>query len=738
MVLCVALLALSLPTSGYADEPNPAPTTPTGPEQRMENVIAAARHYLGVPYRLGAEGPDLMDCSGLIYRAFMDAGEGRRMSGARLGVRSYVRWFAARGGLVLDEADALRGDLAIWGAGQHMGIYLGDGRVISAVTSGVTVHALHGIGLPLSGFLRPDWSGQGRVEPLDPSLLLDETETPVALVPASAWAPALDPSIDGAQPVRAGEERVDMRSATSRTFDNGDGTFTTELHAQPIYYQSSDPGDSGPTDWLPIDLRFTSLEAKGDQPAGAAVSASPVVINAFPSDTSDGFLTLAAGERKVSIGRVGDLSDQPAAPVIGVDGRTVDYFDFFGDGASLRTSARPDGMRSFVVMRDEPERSHFSFRLAGDDLAATMETDGSITLRDAAGGVVGRICRPQLIDSSDVAGDGGGIFTAATSLSVATAADGALVVTIGVERRYLDEAVYPAFVDFSITDFPAASPGADVAVISSGHPNSVLTGAERPEEPFYGESWLGRQPGTRNDNELYLRFDDPRTVIGAADVQGAVLELYPYWGNDSGATFALHGVTADWTTATLSWLRRPPAEMDLGSVTLEPGEWARIELAETPAYGVVLAAAQPGPDTWTRLIARDQSDEFDFGPRLVVTWSGLRPALGPAPESAALAPVAAWTSAPVAGEQRRFEVQVSADDFATTVAGSGIVRGETGSVTTWIVPADRLTYGDYAARVRTKADETGWSEWSDVFAFRYGPVPIAPTWWARARVHGDV
>src|SRR5688500_5346397 len=142
-LLLGAVVALALPGTSLAKPPAPAPPAPaeapvlTAPEQRIENVITAARVYLGVPYRLGAEGPTLMDCSGLIYRAFKDAGEGPRMSGARLGVRSYVRWFASRGALVLDEAEAVRGDLAIWGAGEHMGIYLGDGRVISAVTSGV-------------------------------------------------------------------------------------------------------------------------------------------------------------------------------------------------------------------------------------------------------------------------------------------------------------------------------------------------------------------------------------------------------------------------------------------------------------------------------------------------------------------------------------------------------------------------------------------------------------------------
>lgn len=750
----VCLFTLGTPATGFAKPPapvpTPAPSTEPAPEltpaeQRIENVIAAARFYLGVPYRLGAEGPDLMDCSGLIFRSFVDAGEGRRMSGARLGVRSYVRWFAGRGALVLDEAEAVRGDLAIWGAGEHMGIYLGDGRVISAVTSGVTVHALHGIGMPLTGFLRPDWNGKGKVEPLDPSLLLDQTETPVALVPASAWAPALDPSLEGAQPERAGEERVDMRTATSRTFENADGTFSTEFHAQPIFHQVLNP-DTELTEWVPIDLRFATVDATDEQPAGAAVTSSPVSVSAFPTDAESGFLSLAAAERVVSIARVAGEGKDAATPVIGADGRTVDYFDFFGDGIGLRVVARPDGARSFVVLRDEPERNHFSFRISGDDLAATKELDGSVALRDAAGRIVGRIPKPQLIDSSDVAGNGGGVYTAATSLSVATAEDGAQMVTINVERPYLDEAVYPAFVDFSLVDFPTAAPGADLAFVSSRHPNSVFVGGERPEQPSYGEAWLGRQPGSRSDNTVYLRFDDPRTVIGDADVEAAALEIYPYWGSDRGTSVAARAVDADWTTETMTWLARPTATADLGTLPLTAGQWASLDLTDSvlarlagaPDYGIALAAAQPGAGSWTRLIARDQSNEIAFGPRLVVTWSGLRPTLGAAAESAELSPVLTWTNAPVFGEQRRFEVQVSADDFATTAVESGVIKRADGLASTWTIPTDGLRQGDYAARVRTRSDEAGWSGWSVPYAFRYGPALIAPSDWKTLEdVHGD-
>jgi hypothetical protein len=646
LALLMAVLLAGVPaTPVYATPPKPSPsptTTPpsndtdtetdaglTSAEQRIENVIAAAQAYIGVPYKLGAEGPDLMDCSGLIYRSFMDAGEGRRMSGARLGVRSYVKWFAARGRLVLDEADAVRGDLAIWGAGQHMGIYLGDGRVISAVTSGVKVHALHGISLELSGFLHPNWDGAGKVEPLDPSLLLDQSETPVALVPPSAWAPALDPSLDGAQPERLGVERVDMRGPNSRTFENADGTFTTEFHSSQIYYQ---PADS--PEWLPIDLRFHVVEGKHRRPDSIVVDTSPVAVNVFEPGRAEGFLTLASGERSLSVARVNAGGDAP--PVISDDGRTIDYTDFYGDGVGLRVLARPDGIRAFLVLGEAPAANDFAFRLAGEGLTLTLEPDGSAALRDELGLAVALVPRPVLLDSTDVDGSGGGLFAGATSLNVATDEAGEQLLTVHVARRFLEEAVYPAFIDLSIADFPAVASGAELAGVSSRHQNSGVAGDERPELPSYGELWLGRQPGTRNDSAAYVRFDDSVAVPDDAQILGRALEVYPYWGNPLGVDFNVRGLGADWTTATLTWATQPQPTGDLGTITLTPGTWSTLDLTDAAPgdldYGMVLTAARPGAASWTRIIARDQSDVMAFGPRLVVTWQPAAPPAWLAPK----------------------------------------------------------------------------------------------------------
>jgi cell wall-associated NlpC family hydrolase len=151
-------LAIALVVPGLAPAPAMAARNPA------QAVLVEARKYLGTPYKLGTEGPNLFDCSGFIYRAFKDAGELPRIGGMRLRAAGYMRWFVTRGLFTRDEAKAEPGDLVVWNNGSHAGIYLGDGKAISALKNphGITVHSIHGISLPLTYFLRVDWrNGDG-------------------------------------------------------------------------------------------------------------------------------------------------------------------------------------------------------------------------------------------------------------------------------------------------------------------------------------------------------------------------------------------------------------------------------------------------------------------------------------------------------------------------------------------------------------------------------------------------
>ena len=159
-VRAAAVFALAIALVGHGMAPAPA----SAANDPVEAVIAAAKEKLGQPYRLGAEGPRLFDCSGLIFRVFEETGNLPRIGGMRLRAVQYQRWFVSRGLFTRDVDKADRGDLVVWDMGEHIGIYLGEGRAISALINpwGITVHSIHGINQSVDYFLKVDWrNGDG-------------------------------------------------------------------------------------------------------------------------------------------------------------------------------------------------------------------------------------------------------------------------------------------------------------------------------------------------------------------------------------------------------------------------------------------------------------------------------------------------------------------------------------------------------------------------------------------------
>ncbi|MFN8620127.1 MAG: NlpC/P60 family protein [Chloroflexota bacterium] len=139
-VVAALLAALLLPVAGPAAQASEA-----------DRVARVAAHQIGDPWRLGREGPTSFDCSGLVWYAFKQAGLARRIGGERRTARGYWAWFAHRGRTSRHHGH--RGDLVIWGGGRHIGIYLGGGRAISTLTSGVGIRGVHQLTLRFTTFL---------------------------------------------------------------------------------------------------------------------------------------------------------------------------------------------------------------------------------------------------------------------------------------------------------------------------------------------------------------------------------------------------------------------------------------------------------------------------------------------------------------------------------------------------------------------------------------------------------
>lgn len=95
---------------------------PTPASEKIEALINAAVSQLGKTYVLGGKGPDVFDCSGLVYYALNSSGYPiDYMTSTQWAISSYT---------IVGENDLQRGDILCFKG--HVGIYLGDGSMIEA------------------------------------------------------------------------------------------------------------------------------------------------------------------------------------------------------------------------------------------------------------------------------------------------------------------------------------------------------------------------------------------------------------------------------------------------------------------------------------------------------------------------------------------------------------------------------------------------------------------------------
>jgi cell wall-associated NlpC family hydrolase len=115
-----------------------APVAVSAPAaSRAASAVQLALGKLGAPYRWGGAGPSSFDCSGLVSWAYRQAGvELPRTSRAM-----------SRTGTPVARRDLRPGDLVFfYSPVSHVGIYIGDGRMVHASTSGkpVTIASIDG------------------------------------------------------------------------------------------------------------------------------------------------------------------------------------------------------------------------------------------------------------------------------------------------------------------------------------------------------------------------------------------------------------------------------------------------------------------------------------------------------------------------------------------------------------------------------------------------------------------
>ena len=130
-----------LTTTNPAPKPTPTPRPSVSPSSARAAIVNYAKAQVGKAYIWGGEGPNGFDCSGLVLKAYQQAG---------IYLPHYSGSQIARGHRIsLDEIQP--GDLLAKPGGGHIAIYVGNGQIVEAANprAGVRLTSIYSSLYPL-------------------------------------------------------------------------------------------------------------------------------------------------------------------------------------------------------------------------------------------------------------------------------------------------------------------------------------------------------------------------------------------------------------------------------------------------------------------------------------------------------------------------------------------------------------------------------------------------------------
>jgi len=337
-------------------------------------------------------------------------------------------------------------------------------------------------------------------------------------------------SLSAPPPADPGTEVLADRTANSQTFRSPDGGLQTRIYQSPINYKDPDG------QWKPIENDLEEL------PSGALTNSANSFDLSLPEELGAEPVRLSKGERWVSYRLLG-----PTASLEGVEENTAGYESPGGVGFDLASLS--SGVKETIVLPDASQPSSFDFELdVADGLIPSIETDGSLGVRDQDGKPFAVLPAPTVSDASASQPSAGPV-----SYSLAQTAQGKWRLTVAVDKTWLadPQRAWPVRIDPSVLipyDTFDCSIGNLPAPNGSSHCSWPKNWTVNPVEYKPKENAIAR--------DLFI-FNELSAIPSGVSIYGATIGLYAPAAAVNTSTVEMLQVThvwfsnADWTRSMI-------------------------------------------------------------------------------------------------------------------------------------------------------------------------------------------
>lgn len=437
-------------------------------------------------------------------------------------------------------------------------------------------------------------------------------ESTVAAAPAKPAPVAMVDSLVAAQvTARAQGSRVEvgeLRSETSTTWVNPDGTSTTEAHQGPIRFKDAKGA------WQDVDLTLAAatdgsvmarghglgLSVAGDSKGAKGGARSTAGTDLVAVDEKPG---KNAAARQVVLGWPG-LLGKPT-----VSGVTAEYGTEKA-GTSVSVESRRTGFEVLVQVKDaaslpaaNSDGSYsWSFPVKTKGLTGAVEADGSVAFRDAQGTVVSRFAPPMAWDAEVDPRAGEHTATTPATLAVAQQGAGKATLTVTVPGAWVRDParVWPVTVDPTYASATVAATYDTYA--SSAYPTTNYGTAT--------ELKVGTWNGGTDKNRSFLYFGSIANLSGKT-VESASLSLYETTSYSCTAK-SMSAYNSGAPSSATTWNNQPTMYSLAGSVTVAKGySGCAAGRVAVPITSLMKSWATSGNTAGAlRLVAGSETDNY--------------------------------------------------------------------------------------------------------------------------------